>query len=327
MIKFFRYSYYIQYLALLVLALLLWLPSFMVLPSALSAPTGVTPLYDLIAVYLAPRPLLSQIIAFLLFVVEAFFFNEIMVVGKTEPKVSTMGGFAFVVLMALTPVQTTFSPALLASAFILPILYLLYKIPSLHKVETDLLNIGILLALASMCYFYSALLLIWIMFALAVQKSKSVRYQLIPIIGFLLPYLFFFAIHFIKGDLIETANAYSGFFSSFGLSVDGFSVFSLVTFAVVVLLSFLPLGSNSLFAQERLVDVRQNISIASLMFMFTLVMIVLEGSIFECGLAFLALSVHNSYSLSHVAKTKWPELILDLVVLAVFAIHYIPIFV
>lgn len=326
MIRFFRNSFFIQYLMLLVLALLLWLPSFIVLP-AMPEQTGVTPLYDLVVAFLAPRPLLSQIIAFVLFIVEAFVFNEIMVVGKTEPKVSSMGCFAFVFLMALTPAQTAFTPTLLATAFMLPILYLLYKIPLLQKIETDLLNIGLLLSLVSMCYVYSVLLLIWVMIALVIQKSKSVRYQFIPIIGFFLPYLFFFAIHYVKGDLVETAEAYADFFSGFSLSVKGFDVYSIVAFAIIVLLSFLPLGSNTLFAQERLVDVRQNITIASLMFLFTVVMIVLEGSVFGCGLAFLALSVHNSYSLSHVAQTKWPEVILDIFVLAVLAIHYIPLFV
>ncbi len=326
MIRFFRNSFFIQYLMLLVLALLLWLPSFIVLP-AMPEQTGVTPLYDLVVAFLAPRPLLSQIIAFVLFIVEAFAFNEIMVVGKTEPKVSTMGGFAFILLMSLTPMQTAFTPTLLATALILPILYLLYKIPMLQKVETDLLNMGILLSLASMCYIHSALLLIWMLIALAIQRSKSIRYGIIPIIGFLLPYLFFFAIHYVKGDLVATAMRYADFYSGFNLSVKGFDVYSLVAFAVIVMLSFLPLGSNTLFAQECLVDVRQNISIASLLFLFTLVIMVLEGNVFGCGLAFFALSVHNSYSLSHVARTKWPEIILDIFVLSVLAIHYIPLFI
>ena len=208
MIKFFRNSYFINYLLLVVMALLLWLPSFIVLP-AFCHPSGVTPLYDFIVTSLGSKPLLLQIIAFLLYIVEAFFFNEIMVVGKIEPKVSTIGTLTFILLMGLTTMQTAFQPALLATAFVLPVLFVLYRIPTQQNVEMDLLNAGICIAFATMSYLYSALLLIWVMIALAIQKSSRFRLHIIPIIGFLLPYFFYFAFHFLKGDLVDVAMAYS----------------------------------------------------------------------------------------------------------------------
>lgn len=326
MIKFFGNSYFINYLLLFVMASLLWLPSFVVLPTACH-PSGTTPIYDFIVTSLGSKPLLLQIIAFLLFVVEAFFFNEIMVVGKIEHKVSTIGSLVFIFLMGgLTSYQTMFQPALLASLFVLPILYFLYKIPSSHSAETDLLNAGFCIALASMSYVYSALLLIWIMIALMIMKSQSVRYQLIPIIGFLLPYFFYFAILFFRGDIVEVTKGYSDFFTGFSISFDGYDVVSLVVFAILVLVSFLPLNENVLNAQDRYVDVRHNISAASLMFLFTLVMILMEGDIFSCGLSFLALSVHNTYSLGHMTRTKFPEIVLAVVVIAIYVVRYLPFF-
>ena len=325
MIKFFRNSYFINYLLLFMMASLLWLPSFIVLPEACH-PSGTTPIYDFIVTSLESKPLLLQIIAFVLFVVEAFCFNEIMVVGKIEHKVSTIGSLAFILLMGLTSYQTMFQPALLASLFVLPILYVLYKIPSSQSAETDLLNAGFCIALASMSYVYSALLLIWVMVSLSITKSRSVRYQLISVIGFLLPYLFYFAILFFRGNIVEVAKGYSDFFTGFSISFDGYDIVSLVVFAILVLVSFLPLNENVLYAQERNVDVRHNISTASLMFLFTLVMMFMEGSVFSCGLAFLALSVHNTYSMSHLSKTIWPEFLLDMAVIAIYVMHYLPLF-
>ena len=310
---------------LFVMASLLWLPSFIALPAACH-PSGTTPLYDFIVTSLGSKPLLLQIIAFLLFVVEAFFFNEVMVVGKIEHKVSSIGCLSFIFLMGLTLYQTMFQPALLASLFVLPILYFLYKIPSSQSVETDLLNAGFCIALASMSYFYSALLLIWVMIALSITKSQSARYQLIPVIGFLLPYFFYFAILFFRGDIVEVAKGYSDFFKGFSISFDGYDVASLVVFAILVLVSFLPLNENVLYAQERNIDVRHNISTASLMFLFSLVIMLMEGNVFSCGLSFLALSVHNTYSMSNMTRTKFPEIILAFVVIAIYVMHYLPLF-
>ncbi len=326
MISFFRNSFFIQHLALLFMAVLLWLPSFVVVPSVMVQPTGVTPLYDFVVSNLGSRPLLLQIMAFVAFVAEAFFFNVILVVGKIEQKVSSIGTFVFIFLVGLTPSQTMFNPALLALLFVLPIMYLLFRLPSSHSVETDLLNVGLCLALASFLYVYSALLLIWVMIALGMMKSQSARLQLIPMIGFLLPYLFYFSIQFILGDIVEVANRCSDFFSNIRISFDGYDIVSVAVFAVLVFFSFLPLNENVLYAQERHVDVRQNISVVSLMFFFTLVMILLDGEVFGCALAFMALSVHDSYSLSNVTKTKWLELVLDLAIIAVYVIHYIPLF-
>lgn len=326
MIKFFRNSYFTNYIALVVMALLLWLPSFFTLPEC--HPSGTTPLYDFIVTGLGSMPWLLLVVALVLFVVEAYAFNEIMIVGKIEPKVSTMGAFVFIVLMGMTNEQTSFQPTLLASVFVLSAMFLLYRIPSRQNVEIDLLNIGICIALASMCYFYSAILLIWILVALSIQKSSVFRLQVIPFIGFVLPYFFFFAFRYIKGDVVEVVSAYSDFFTSFRFTFGGYGVVALSILVLIVLVSFLPLNFNSLFAQERLVEERQNISIASLLFLAALVMMVLaDDGVFACGLLFLALSVHNSYWLSHLTNTKWIEGILDFVLILIYILHYLPVFV
>lgn len=325
MIKFFRNSYFINYLMLIVMALLLWLPSFIVSPAA-PHPSGTTPLYDFIVTGLETKPLLLQIIAFLLFVVEALAFNEIMIAGKIEPKVSTIGAFVFILLMGLTTEQTSFQPALLAAAFVLPVMFMLYRIPMRQSVEMDLLNVGMCIAFASMSYIYSALLLIWVVVALTIQKSSAFRLQIIPFIGFILPYFFYFAFHYLKGDFIDVVDAYSGFFTGFRFTFDGYGVVPLTVLALILLFTFVLININGLFSQERLVDVRQNINIATLLFFLTVVMMVMGDGVFTCGLMFLALSVHNSYTLSHISKIKWVEIVLDIVVLVIYTYHYLPLF-
>ena len=95
MIKFFRQSYIIQYIVLAVLSVALWIPAFVSGTVDLALTSPVTPLYNWISGLLDVSPLAMMITSFVLMILEALFFNSMLVANQIVPKVSTMGAFVF----------------------------------------------------------------------------------------------------------------------------------------------------------------------------------------------------------------------------------------
>ena len=200
MIKFFRQSYAIQYVVIALMAIALWIPSFISGKVTMGLNEPVTPIFNLIDRLLSFSPIAQHAFAFALLVLETLIFNAIMVNNQIVGKVGTMGAFVFVLLMSLTPTQTNFYPFALSVFFILLAISNLFEVYQLPNPEMNLLKTGVFVALASMCYFPAILLMLWVFVALPIAKKGTLRLQLIPIFGFLFVYFIYFVGVFIFGE-------------------------------------------------------------------------------------------------------------------------------
>ena len=319
MIKFFRQSYIIQYIVLALLALALWIPSFVATPSEVDMTSAVTPLFNFFDRILSFSPYAKLAFAFLLMVFETLFFNSILVGNQIVTKVSVIGAFVFLLLMNLTMTQTVFSPFALATLFILALMNSLFLVYLTPNVEIYLLNAGIFLGLATMCYFQSILLILWVMIALIISKKGSLRYQLIPIVGFLAPYFVYFLIAFFRGDLLEVWNGYINGFSMFSLSANGFGMWNLIVIGVVALSAIFLVWGGGTANYEKTVAVRMKIAMTIVLIVFGVILLFTGNSVLLNGLFFIALSVILSYEFSYIGNTGWADLALVFVLLLVFA--------
>ena len=211
MIKFFRQSYAIQYVAIALLAIALWIPVFTSAKATMGLGEPVTPLFNLIDGLLGFSPTIQLIFAFLLLVLDTLIFNAVMVKHQIIGKVSTLGAFVFVLLMSLTRTQTCFYPFILSSIFILLIINEIYDVYLLSNPEMNLLKVGILVALSSMCYFPSIVLILWVMAALPIVKKGTLRLELIPLLGFLFTYFLYFVGVYLFGDFLKIVHAYQDY--------------------------------------------------------------------------------------------------------------------
>lgn len=319
MIKFFRQSYIIQYIVLGLLALALWIPSFVATPSDVDMTSPITPLFNFFDRILSFSPYAKLAFAFLLMVFETLFFNSILVGNQIVTKVSVMGAFVFLLLMNLTMTQTVFSPFALATLFILALMNSLFLVYLTPNVEIYLLNAGIFLGLATMCYFQSILLILWVMIALIISKKGSLRYQLIPIVGFLAPYFVYFLIAFFRGDLLEVWNGYVNGFSMFSLSANGFGMWNLIVIGVVALSAIFLVWGGGTANYEKTVAVRMKIAMTIVLIVFGCILLFTGNSVLLNGLFFIALSVILSYEFSYIGNTGWADLALAFVLILVFA--------
>ena len=323
MIKFFRQSYASQYVVIALMTIALWIPSFASGKLTTGLTNPVTPIYNLVDHWLSYSPILQHAFTFLLLVLETLIFNAMLIKNQIVGKVSTMGAFVFVVLMSLTGTQTNFYPFALSAFFILLVIKNLFDAYQLPSPEMNLMKVGVYLALATLCYFPSIVLVLWIMIVMPMAKNGSLRLQLVPLFGFLFVYFVYFVDVFLFGDFKLLIQGYSDYFTSIQFSVEGFNL-KTITLLVVLFASTMFLmfgGVNANF--EKTVAVRSKISMTYIMLAFAVLLLFLGGNVLMNGLIFIVLSILVSYAFSYINNTGWANLFLVVFLMAVFANHII----
>ena len=322
MIKFFRQSYAIQYVVVALMAIALWIPAFATGKATTGLEEPVTPLFNLVDKLLRGSTIAQHALAFVLLVLGTLVFNAMMVKNQIVGKVSTMGAFVFVLLMSLTVTQTNFYPFAFSVIFILLAISNLFDTYLLPNPEMKLLKSGVFVALASLCYFPSILLILWTIIVLPIAKKGSLRLQLIPIFGFLFVYFVYFVCMFLFGDFSALLQGYVDYFTSFHFSVEGFNFRNIILLAVLIVPTILMFfgGNNSGF--EKTVAVRTKISMTFILAIFALLTLFLGGNVLMNGLIFIVLSILISYAFSYMGNTGWANLFLTLFILMVFANQY-----
>ena len=327
MIKFFRNSYLVQYITIALLLLVLWVPSFITGNVDPAWRSPVTPLYNLVANLLDFWPPAMMVFAMLLMGFEAAFFNSILTSNQLIGKVHTLGAMLFLLLMNLMPIQTTFYPFLLASVFLLMFIHTLFAIYQTPRPELYLLNAGFFLSFATMCWFPSLLLAVFGIAAMSIIRKGSLRLYVIPFIGLLLPYFFYFSVRFIMGDLLEVWQAYIDYFSGFRLSIGGFTWLKIVALGFMLLALFIPLLVPYHYSLERSVAVRTKIALTYNLMLMGLLLLFVGDDPMQSGVLFIALSILFSYYLAYLDKLKWANITFIILFVLVIASHYIPLFI
>ncbi len=322
MIKFFRQSYPVQYVFLALLAIVLWIPVFITGKADMALCSPVTPLYNLVSGLLDFSPYAMIVLAFLMMAFNAVFFNSILITNQIVAKVSTIGAFAFLLVMNFTLTQSNFYPFALACVFILMLMHTMFLIYQTQNPELYLLNAGIFVAIASMLYFPSIVMVVWVLISLFIARKSNIRLLIIPVIGFLFPYFLYFAGVYLFGNLPETAQQYADYFSSLRFAVEGFDWIRIVVLSVLTVLAVIPLISSSNFSFEKTIATRAKIMMTIVLLVFAVLLLFSGGEILYHGLIFVALSVIVSYDLSYMDKTGWADLLLTALMVLVIVNRY-----
>lgn len=322
MIKFFRQSYAIQYVILVLLAMALWLPSFRPGGAITGMDSAVTPFYNFVARLLGGSSIAQHSVAFVLILIEALLFNTILVENQIIGKVGSMGAFVFILLMSLTRTQIAFYPFALSVCFIVLMLGKLYGVYLAPKPELDLLKAGIFTAFASMCYFPSIILLLWIPIALIVAQKGSLRLLMLPTTGFLFVYFLYFSVIFLSGDFLTVIHGYADWFAEFSFTTSGFNLRSVILLSFLILVAVLMLFGSGGSNFDKTVAVRTKLTMSILLALYAVVLLFTGGNVLFHGLIFIVLTVVIAYEFSYIINTGWADLILSAILLLVFANQY-----
>lgn len=326
MLQFFKHNYLIHYAVVVIVAALAWLPFFLRLPETLPETGANAPLYHFLAELLGPSPLAMSIVTFAAFVFALLFFNAMLTSNQLASRNSTLGALTFVLCMACTPLRCENFQFLLACPFIMLAMQTMYSLLQNDKPETYLFNVGLFMSIASLFYYTSMILILWVLLALIMIGYKSLRLFLIPFCGMLLPYFVLFVIAYFNHGIFVFLDTYSHGFCGleiYGLNLDSQEIITISVLVFLFLLSVLKVMSSS----NGSISVRKKNNMTTLLLLFSIVMTAMQRPAVCNGLFFMTLAIFFAMALSAVKKSKIVDVVVVMSMLAVIAVQYLPLFI
>ena len=326
MLKFFKQSYIAQLVVIVLLLVALWIPVFVEEVSDVAVGTPTTPLYNLIAGIFGSSSLAMTIFTFLVFSASVLFFNSMLSVNQLVTRNSSIGAFVFVLCLCSVPIQDEFYPFLLATPLIMMVIHTIYLIYQVEKPEPYLMNAGVFVEIASMLYFPSIILIIWVLIAIIIMNVQGFKRSLIPIMGFLIPYFILFVCFYFNRTLIENIQNYAQTFEVLGFEKLGMTTLEIVALVLV----FVFLGLSLIIIKSRNADnsvgTRKKESVTIILFVFGFIMLFMQKPVVCNGLIFMVLAIFVSMALCYIKKTKIIDIVLVVLMLAIIANQYLPLF-
>ena len=326
MLKFFRHSYIAHLVVIVLLLVALWIPAFVTQLRDTAVGTPTTPLYNLIAGLFDSSSSAMTVLVFVVFGLSALFFNSMLSVNQLVTRNSSIGAFIFVLCICCVPIKDGYYPFLLAIPFIMMVIQTFYLIYQVEKPEPYLMNAGFFLALASMFYFPSIILIIWMLMAMLVMDFRDPKHFLIPIIGFFVPYFILFVCFYFNHTLVEKFDDYILAFNEIGFEKLGLNTSDMVVIVICLVLSWLSLMVILSDKTDNAVATRKKVSITIWLYFFGFAMMFLQKPVMYNGLIFMVLAIFLSMVLCYVKKTKIVDIVLIVLMTAIIVNQYLPLF-
>lgn len=326
MLKFFRHSYIAQLVVIVLLLVVLWIPAFVTQLRDTAVGTPTTPLYNLIAGLFDSSSSAMTVLVFVVFGLCALFFNSMLSVNQLVTRNSSIGAFVFVLCLCCVPIKDEYYPFLLAIPFIMMVIQTFYLIYQVEKPEPYLMNAGFFLALASMFYFPSIILIIWMLLAMLVMDFRDPKHFLIPIIGFFVPYFILFVCFYFNHTLVEKFNDYILAFNEIGFEKLGVNTADWMVLVIAFALTWLSIMVILSDKTDNAVATRKKVSITIWLFFFGFMMLFMQKPVMFNGLVFIVMAIFVSMVLCYVKKTKIVDIVIIVLMMAIIANQYLPLF-
>lgn len=326
MLKFFKQSYIAQLVVIVLLIVALWIPVFVEHVSDVAVGMPTTPLFNLIASILGYSGLALTIFTFIVFGTSVLFFNSMLSVNQLVTRNSSIGALVYVLCLCSVPIQDEFYPFLLASPLIMMTIQTVYLIYQVEKPESYLMNAGWFVAMASMLYFPSIILIIWVLISIVIMDISGFKQLLIPVVGFIVPYFILFACFYFNRTLIENIDNYSLTFNVLSLERLGMTTIEMIALVLVFVLFALSMLMIRSGNADNSLSTRKKVNITVWLFLFGFLMLFMQKPVVCNGLIFMTLAIFVSIALCYVKKTKIIDIVLIVFMLAIIVNQYLPLF-
>ncbi len=325
MLNFFKQSYLAQHIAIVIMALALWMPAF-ITKSAFIPGEHTTPFYNGIISVFDFSPLLLNILAFAVFMFSVFLFNSVLSANRLVTKNNTIGAFTFVLMMCFSPELHSCYPFLFACPFILMAMHTLFLIYQTDNPENYMMNIGYFIAIASLFYYPSVFLMIWVLLSFLLLNFREIRYLLIPATGFMLINGLYLGLTFLFSDINVLIESYSTFFRNVNFHYDLSTKDNilLIIFGFLFLISLLRTISNK--ASDKGSNIKKRVGVAFILTIFAVIMFFIHLPMLNNSLIFMMFAFFYAILLSDIKKTKLANLIIIVMTILIFANQYLPLF-
>ncbi len=325
MLRYFQHTFIQQQIVIIGIALLLWLPSF-IMKTPVVITDSFSPLYVFLVNSLADNPIIIKILAFVIYAFTIFLFNSVMSANRLIYRASSIGALIFVLMTSSSINLTTAYPCLFASPFILMVMHAVFLINQTEKPESYIMNIGYFLAIASMFYFPSIFLIIWVVISLIIMGYADIRYLLTPLTSMLMLYVIMLGISFIFGDFDSLIHSYSMFFDNislnFSLSISNMII--LIFIGLIFLVSVITLLGNKNL--DKSVIFRKRVGSATILALMSLGLIFIKPSIIYNSLFLIMFAFYTTMRFSDLKRIKLANLSMIFLLIMAIVNQYLPLF-
>ena len=317
LIAFFRSSFIIQYIALLLIAAALWIGAFMHPVPIPVFPGFENPVYGLAYGWLSRIDWIIIPLAFVILLVEAFILNTVLIYHDIVPKNSLLPSVVYITLMSSNPIILNIYPALLAIMIFIFFLNIIFPMYEQEDNLIPVLSASLLLSIGSLVYYPLVLLfpLLWMCFI--IYRILKWREWVVSIIGIILPYIYLIVYYFWTDRLPEIFNSYLAFFESFFRFSLVKDWWEWIIWGMIIVLLVLPAAGRVMSSiNSHNINLRKKISVISWLTIFSAITILPGGDFRFHTIFLLAVSIFISHYFAMTRKSAWNEIVfLTLVVL------------
>jgi hypothetical protein len=157
------------------------------------------------------------VLGLLILIFNALSLNNVLIRHELCPKNTLLGAFIFIFLMSQSPAASSLNPVLLASIFIIPAFDNILRTYGKADPTQEVFSAAFLLALASLFYFPSILLILILLFSFIVFSTFSIRQFLVALSGIMAVYLYLTLFYFLTDRLEGQLAVYSEFFGNLSI--------------------------------------------------------------------------------------------------------------
>jgi hypothetical protein len=311
LVRFFRSSFPIQYLAAGIVALVIWataLPH----PPPMPVPSGPVPFYRFFFDLLTTVPRLAVIAGFCVVTVSAFWLNRIVSSNELVPKNSSLTAFVFILMMSYAPSQLTLTPVNIS------VLLMLYLLQSLmisynRKEPFDLVYAaGFFITVAALFYLPILILYGFLLTSFIVYRTPNWREWVSSLIGLLTPVLFLAVWYFWFDRTVAELGLFREYFSNISVQNPWNTPTTVIPASLVLVMSLVGLYHTVTHVSEKTVEIRKKIILLIWLVFWAILCIPLSGSllVWHPGLLFLAFApATSSFFLALRKPGRWEFLL------------------
>lgn len=327
LLRFFRSSFFSQYMAIIFAGLLLWSRAFLDSPPMPPA-EGPVPCYKLVFFVFSDLPFLAVVIGFLLNLLSAFYINYLLTKHEILTKNSSLAAFLFMFLVSYYPVLLTIHPVSIAIFILLLTLEKIFTSYS-HKDPIELAyTSGFLISIGSMFYFPLIFFYLLVLISFIVFRTSSFREWVSSFIGLATPYIFLIVYYFWNDIVPAKVFEYiHSFHLRMQLDLFGNSGFLIFT-AIQVLLVLFGMVAGLTRISEKTIEIRRKTILLMWLAIIVILTFPFTGSLLPYHLlvSFIPVSALLSLYLLRLKKSFWQEIILSALIILVLFHNLFPFF-
>lgn len=271
---------------------------------------------------------LSMVLSALLCFIQALLINQIVNSNKILSRKNYLPGFIFIIFASFLPSYLLLSPASVSFTFLILAVGKIFSVIRREKVNSDIFDIGFLVAIAALFYFPAVLFLVFAYIGLATVRAFSYREWMIILLGFLSPFFVLFTFYFWHDDAASMFSNIANLHSQKWMA--GF-MFSQIEWILLAVIGFITLFSLLILPAALYTSVIQTRKFSLLLVVFiffTLVSFVLLQQADSAHLLWLSLplAIILPMHLMQVKRDWIYEVIHLILILLVLAGQYFPLF-